>query len=59
MNLQQAKEIVKQHMVANNLPTMRQAFDHMCVYKSKLPIYEFVAVDIIGYGYSDYAHLVR
>ena len=59
MNIQQAKEVVKFYMVANKLPTMRQAFDHMCIYKHKLPIKQFVAVDIINRGHSDYAHLVK
>ena len=58
MNLQQAKTIVKQHMVQNKLTTLRSAFDNMCVYKHKLPIEKFVAVDIISRGHSDYTHLL-
>lgn len=58
MQIQQAKAIVKKHMVENKFSTLRQAFDNMCVFKHKLPIEQFVAVDIIARGYSDYTHLL-
>ena len=59
MKVQQAKNIVKQYMVENKFSTLRAAFNDMCVYKHKLPIEQFVAVDIIARGYSDYTHLLN
>lgn len=59
MNIQQAKSIVFDYKNQHGFDTLRQAFDDMCVYKHKLPINQFVAVDIISRGYSDYAHLVK
>jgi hypothetical protein len=59
MNIQQAKNIVVSYKNQHGFDTLRKAFDDMCVYKHKLPINEFVAVDIINRGHSDYAHLVK
>ena len=58
MTYEQSIEIIREYRRANNLKNLRSALDQMCIYKHKLPIKQYVAVDRFIYGYSDYEHLL-
>lgn len=52
MNLEQAKKIVLTYKTENNIPTIRETLDAMSEINHKLPVEQYIALDIVIWGHS-------
>ena len=52
MNLEQAKKIVLTYKTENNISTVRETLDTMAKINYKLPVDQYIALDIVIWGHS-------
>jgi hypothetical protein len=52
MNLEQAKKIVLTYKTENNIPTVRQTLSSMAENQHKIPVEQYIALDIVIWGHS-------